>query len=208
MSRTMFGKAYLTYRSLIGREYTSDSTGKMTGVEEGDVRDLVSVGCVDRDIVGQAALSGAPPGSPNQSVQYNNAGVLAGSSFGMQVSGTILNVPNGTVIAPSIHFGDGTSGFYGTPNPGCTFGSVVSWIVGNSGELIVGVPTGPAASYGDVNIQGAFKKNGVAIAVVSGPTTPASAAAAGAAGTVVWDSGFIYVCVATNTWKRVAIATW
>lgn len=39
-------------------------------------------------------------------------------------------------------------------------------------------------------------------------TTPASAAAAGTAGTITWDSGFIYICTATNTWKRVAIATW
>lgn len=38
--------------------------------------------------------------------------------------------------------------------------------------------------------------------------TPASASAAGTAGTVCWDSSYIYVCTATNTWKRVAIATW
>jgi hypothetical protein len=38
--------------------------------------------------------------------------------------------------------------------------------------------------------------------------TPASAAAAGNAGDVCWDSNYIYVCVATNTWKRTAIATW
>lgn len=41
-----------------------------------------------------------------------------------------------------------------------------------------------------------------------GTLTPASAAASGAAGDIAWDSGFIYVCTATNTWKRVAIATW
>jgi len=39
-------------------------------------------------------------------------------------------------------------------------------------------------------------------------TTPASAAAAGVAGTIAWDANFIYVATATNTWKRVAIATW
>ena len=39
-------------------------------------------------------------------------------------------------------------------------------------------------------------------------TTPASAAAAGVEGTIVWDAGFIYVCTATDTWERVAIATW
>ena len=38
--------------------------------------------------------------------------------------------------------------------------------------------------------------------------TPASAAATGVAGTIVWDASYIYVCTATNTWKRVAIATW
>lgn len=38
--------------------------------------------------------------------------------------------------------------------------------------------------------------------------TPASAAATGNAGEVCWDSSFIYVCTATDTWKRVGIATW
>lgn len=39
-------------------------------------------------------------------------------------------------------------------------------------------------------------------------STPASAAAAGTTGQIAWDSSFIYICTATNTWKRVAIATW
>lgn len=39
-------------------------------------------------------------------------------------------------------------------------------------------------------------------------TTPASAAATGVAGTIVADADYVYVCTATNTWKRVAIATW
>lgn len=38
--------------------------------------------------------------------------------------------------------------------------------------------------------------------------TPASASATGSAGTICWDSNYIYVCVATNSWKRVAISTW
>lgn len=39
-------------------------------------------------------------------------------------------------------------------------------------------------------------------------TTPASASATGTAGRIVWDSNYIYVCVAPDTWKRVAIASW
>ena len=38
--------------------------------------------------------------------------------------------------------------------------------------------------------------------------TPASAGAAGVTGTLSWDASYIYICTATNTWKRVAIATW
>lgn len=38
--------------------------------------------------------------------------------------------------------------------------------------------------------------------------TPATAGAAGNVGEICWDSNYIYVCVAANTWKRAAIATW
>jgi hypothetical protein len=38
--------------------------------------------------------------------------------------------------------------------------------------------------------------------------TPASASAAGTKDTIVHDTDYIYVCTATNTWKRVAITTW
>ena len=38
--------------------------------------------------------------------------------------------------------------------------------------------------------------------------TPASSSATCNAGEIVWDADFVYVCVATNTWKRSAISTW
>lgn len=38
--------------------------------------------------------------------------------------------------------------------------------------------------------------------------TPASAGATCTTGTVAFDASFAYFCVATDTWKRVAIATW
>jgi hypothetical protein len=37
---------------------------------------------------------------------------------------------------------------------------------------------------------------------------PASATAAGVAGQIATAAGFIYVCTATNTWVRAALATW
>lgn len=43
---------------------------------------------------------------------------------------------------------------------------------------------------------------------ISEPIVPADASDLGNTGDFAWDDGYIYVCVATNTWKRVAIATW
>lgn len=39
-------------------------------------------------------------------------------------------------------------------------------------------------------------------------TVPASATATGSAGMMAYDSSYLYICTATNTWKRVAISTW
>jgi hypothetical protein len=38
--------------------------------------------------------------------------------------------------------------------------------------------------------------------------TPTTSATTGDAGQIAWDASYIYVCVATNTWKRSAITTW
>lgn len=56
-------------------------------------------------------------------------------------------------------------------------------------------------STGNFNIMGN---------TINVPTTrtPASASAPGTTGDICWDSSFIYVCVATDTWKRTAISTW
>lgn len=38
--------------------------------------------------------------------------------------------------------------------------------------------------------------------------TPSSASDTGTKGQVAWDSSYIYICTATDTWKRVGISTW
>lgn len=38
--------------------------------------------------------------------------------------------------------------------------------------------------------------------------TPASASATGSTGEICWDSDYIYICVSTNSWKRMAISSW
>ena len=39
-------------------------------------------------------------------------------------------------------------------------------------------------------------------------SVPGSASSTGVAGTITWSSTFIYICIATDTWRRVAISVW
>lgn len=78
-----------------------------------------------------------------------------------------------------------------------TFGSAAEADLGTDpGEVPTNADLGSAA-YQDV-------PDGVPIWVA----VPASAAATGVSGQLARESGFLYVCVATDTWERVAIATW
>jgi len=69
-----------------------------------------------------------------------------------------------------------------------------------------------------VNPQATLDVNGNAIVrgnlaltgtnlVIATSSTPASSSAAGTIGQIQWDSGYVYVCVAANTWKRAALTT-
>jgi hypothetical protein len=63
----------------------------------------------------------------------------------------------------------------------------------------IGIGTSSATTLLDVNAD---------TVRVRTARTPASATATGATGEICWDANYIYVCTATNTWKRSAISTW
>ncbi len=66
---------------------------------------------------------------------------------------------------------------------------------------VIGIGTGAEASTaGSLSLTNLTASGNVAVATQS----PASGAA-GTAGTITWDTGFIYICTATGVWKRVAI---
>ena len=63
--------------------------------------------------------------------------------------------------------------------------------------------------FADVSTAGKLTitpSSGYSINLLSGG--PASAADTGAQGDIAWDTSYIYVCTATNTWKRAALSTW
>jgi hypothetical protein len=81
---------------------------------------------------------------------------------------------------------------------------------GNSvGEIWLDTSTIPNAIrvYDGITWQGLMSATGDSI-FIGTSKTPASATDTGAQGEICWDADYIYVCVATDTWKRTALSTW
>lgn len=76
-------------------------------------------------------------------------------------------------------------------------------------KLGVNAESGFTGRYLDLQLAGVSKFNVQGDKInMSTSKTPSSASDTGTTGDICWDSNYIYVCVATNTWKRTAITTW
>jgi hypothetical protein len=71
--------------------------------------------------------------------------------------------------------------------------------IDSSGRLLVGTSSDSGGAL--------LQVNGDRVRVATAKT-PASASDTGTTGEICWDANYIYVCTATNTWKRSAISTW
>ena len=73
-----------------------------------------------------------------------------------------------------------------------------------SDEGSTGSPTKSATAKSIANL--ATSVTLASLTLVAAP--PANAASIGTTGMIATDTDYIYVCTATNTWKRAAITTW
>ena len=108
-------------------------------------------------------------------------------------------------------------------------GTTTSSVVLSDSPIFTGTPAAPTATVGNSTTQIATTqfvttadnlKAPLASPTFTGTVTtpafvisttanpPANAADTGTAGEIRIDANFIYICIATNTWKKVAIATW
>jgi hypothetical protein len=148
------------------------------------------------------------------------AGLATGSGFSVPVAS--VNVSSGNTALgrdAGRNLSQGSNNTYlgfgaGTNNNNASRNVFIGWQAGlnesNSDRLyisnsstttplIFGVFDNTGGLNGNVRINGEFQLT---------TKTPASASATGTAGTIAWDADYIYICTATDTWKRVGIATW
>lgn len=127
--------------------------------------------------------------------------------FNVDSGGTDPMLPGTTSIEIDISSGDSatvvaaalSSGLSGTFDfSSSSLANVVTAINATSGQPAYGAST-PAS-------DGAVPTNFAITTPIPGSNN--SPTAPGLAGTIRYDNNFIYVCVSTNVWKRVAVSTW
>ena len=129
-------------------------------------------------------------GIHNGPVTGDVTGNVTGDVTGNLVGNT-SGIHNGPVT------GNVTGDVFGIHN-GLVIGDVFGDVFGNAATS---TKLATAITIGGVSFDGS-----TAIDFIGTP--PSSSNAAGAAGAVIIDDNYIYICTATNTWKRVAISTW
>ena len=141
----------------------------------------------------------------------NNEQLSRITSYGYENIGTSANMIAGTIgFDAGENFTDTASGgnfLVGVTANGTTTAQVRFKVLGDGSSFL----TKDDGTNGvEMTTAGVLQKRGtgsiIADAVTSG--TPASASAACTAGTINYDADYLYICVATDTWKRSAIATW
>jgi len=129
------------------------------------------------------------------------------NAWGLHLSGSTKNyvagqiqADAGTAAAPTFsQFTDTNTGIFFPAADTIAFaeGGVESMRIDSAGN--VGIGTSAPTAMLDIN------SNTLRLRTAK---TPASATATGNAGDIAWDADYIYVCTATNTWKRTALSTW
>ena len=100
---------------------------------------------------------------------------------------------------------DGNIVFNGGSTLNLTGGFHVSSVSTNNGDANIVNYTGGAFVYGPAlkDYAGNIGANNVTITgILKAPQTTKASTATGTTGQICWDANYIYVCTATNTWKR------
>lgn len=154
---------------------------------------------ITRATITSAGLVGIGTTSPSEKLEVNGGIRTTGALASAAPSSLAFDyLSNGRVIVYGPD--NGTQGTLIFLRSNSTAGSVSeSARIDSSGRLLVGTTTNTGGSLLQVN------DNRIRIATAK---TPASATDTGSAGEICWDADYIYVCTATNTWKRAALSTW
>jgi hypothetical protein len=128
--------------------------------------------------------------------KVNGTGVLLVGEAG-QVPDTLVQTSGTQTISGSKTFSAAT-----------TFSAPVS-VTSNLTVSQTGIFSSMDVSVDEMSISGLNLTLTSGNLILAGPTgIPSTTGASGVLGTIVWNTGFLYVCTDTNSWRRAALSTW
>ena len=195
---------------------TGNVTGNVNGDLTGDVTGNVT-GNLTGNVTGNVSGNVTSTGSSSFSSIDVNGGAIDGTAIGANSAstGVFTNITgSGTAALATVDINageiDGTNIGAGTPGTGAftslsTSGTATLATVDINAGAIDGTNIG--ASTPGTGVFSALTTTGDSVTIQT-TQTPSSASATGTTGEIAWDANYIYVCIATNTWKRVLLSTW
>jgi hypothetical protein len=146
------------------------------------------------DSSGRLGLGTSSPGYPLQ-VSGSTPSIAVVDS-GANGARALIEATNSAVYYGSTYASSGIPTIFSQAGAS---GGIERMRIDSSGLLLVGTSSDSGGALLQVN------DNRIRIATAK---TPSSASDTGTAGEICWDSSYIYVCTATDTWKRAALSTW
>ena len=177
--------------NLLATTVTANLTGNVTGNVTGGV-----TGNVGGNLTGN--VTGNVTGDVTGDVTGNVTGNIASTGSS---SFSTIDVNGGAIDGTTIGATSASTGvFTSITGSGTATLATVDINAGNIDGTNIGAGTPGAGTFSALSTTGDNIR-------VDTSQTPASSSASGAKGEIAYDTDYIYVCVATNTWKRVALST-
>jgi len=216
---------------------TFEVTGDVTGTVSSDLTSGASIttsiasgAIVDDNINTSAAIAGTKisPNFGSQAVATTGSISAGSASFASNV--TLTGGTQSTSTAQARRFA--TSGL-GTNTEGklqqntgfaaislssdntAAGSSRVALNLGYDGSTVASFKYDGSASFASRILVGTLSQSGDSLLQIDDDRirlatakTPTSAADTGVTGEICWDADYVYVCIATDTWKRAGLSTW
>ena len=172
--------------------------------------------------IGSNSLNDQNLGTPGQAVYNTSVGYSSGSALTSGTQNVILGALAGTTITTGSN--NTLIGHNAEPDGGVGSNQIIigHGVIGHGDNIIVIGNTSNTAihpegdnaidlgsvsySFKDAYIQGTSNAGGFKVDAMQ--AVPASASATGIIGDIRFTADYIFVCVATDTWKRSALTTW
>ncbi len=160
------------------------------------------------------ALTGATgPAGPANTTELDDRvladqQLLGGVAYATDLAGvTARSIAGGDVLLRAGTAGTPSLQAFGDPDTGLFFPAANETAMATAGLERLRLDANGYLGLGTTTPTGLLDVNADKVRVRTAKT-PASASAAGNAGEICWDASYLYICTATNTWRRAAHGTW